>query len=323
MCGIFGMTCLQEDFSTKHALLLQALCIADEVRGKHSTGLLGFDVQDQQCYLEKRAMSGTEYVAQGYTEYLFNQKFGAVMGHNRYATQGEKTARNAHPFGVSLNNGWQFGTHNGKVLNYKNLCETFDVKTPDVDSEAVFRCIAKLQKDGFSVEEAIFKVTEDISGDSAFAFAFLSPGDNAIYLWKNSERPCYIFDARKHGLGRWYCSKKEIMATAWGSLRGLLGDISKVSAFPQQNGRLYKMPCTGDLKIQVIGDITLRPKPLFMPTRSTSYSGYSGKRSYLDHYDDMWRARMASNKGDRSKAANEDDDRSQGGLFDDDLQHLA
>ncbi len=61
MCGIFGFT---GHSSWKTSVLLQALCIADEVRGQHSTGLV-VQTSTSDFFMSKKALRGKSFVARG------------------------------------------------------------------------------------------------------------------------------------------------------------------------------------------------------------------------------------------------------------------
>ena len=254
MCGIFGFV---GKSSWKTSVLLQALCITDEVRGKHSTGIV---IQSDRCFLVKRSLRGKEFVAQGHARLLFKKDYGIALGHNRYATSGRINDRNAHPFGVRVNGGWNFGVHNGVVGGVKSIARRYGVGKTSVDSEAAFRAIARLQNRGLDVVDAIDDVTESISRDADFAFAYLNTAENALYLWRSPDRPLVVLDARKLGLGRWFCSTEEIFRKAWELLAGALGDIGKISCFEAYPYRLYRCADDGAYEVEPVRDLRHKPR---------------------------------------------------------------
>ena len=295
MCGIFGYVSdgrgSQMD-NVKAGLLLQALAIADQSRGKHSTGLA--IITPEKAILRKKALSGEEFVRQGNTDVLFKGRILACLGHNRFATAGAITDRNAHPFAVRAGEKWNFGIHNGHVGRTRRLAKKFRVEEAEVDSETVFRAIARQQNGGEKVEDAIANVSEFISGSADFAFVYLNRRlEKALYLWRTQERPLAVIDARKLGLGRWFCSTAEIFETAWSSLRGILGDIDKLGLFEAESYRLYRVEYghNSDLEFTTVRELECRQT---YERKSESCDAgdreeFGGQLSFLNEGSDDWR----------------------------------
>ncbi|MGK7345031.1 MAG: class II glutamine amidotransferase [Candidatus Nitrospinota bacterium M3_3B_026] len=308
MCGIFGYV---GKSSWRTSLLLQQLCIADEVRGRHSTGLVIQSREDDHCYLMKRALSGSEFVAEGHTGFLFGRKYRMALGHNRFATLGEVNNRNAHPFGFRVGEGWNFGVHNGVIgseRTVKTVAMSFGVKTtPDVDSEVAFWSIAKLVNRGMDTVEAIDKVTERISAVADFSFAYMDTERRCIYLWRSPDRPLWVFDARCHGLGRWFCSTEDIFFGAWRSIRGALGDPKEVKSRELTPYRLYRMGRDG--LVRKVKDLSHRPRrePETRPAGLSTMFGIDGR-------EDEW-AWLENRRPRRKKSTPKEDER----LFEDRL----
>jgi len=252
MCGIFGFT---GHSSWKTSVLLQALCIADEVRGTHSTGIV-IQTSRDNFFMSKKAVRGKAFVARGYCAFLFNRKYGNALGHNRFATAGAVNDRNAHPFAVKVGvKKWNFGVHNGIVGDKEEIAREYGVQNHDVDSAVVLKAMGKVQSQGHGVVDAIEEVTNFISPKADFAFAYLNGDEKAVYLWRSPDRPLTIIDARKLGLGRWFCSTPEIFAAAWNILRGALGDLKKVSKFDARPYRLYRVADDGEFEVEPIRDL--------------------------------------------------------------------
>ena len=247
MCGIFGFA---GEWSLKSALLLQALAIADETRGRHSTGMaIAAKRQDSRSLkplLVKKALSGSTFVRDGYTRFLFNNKYNLAIGHNRFATAGAVTDRNAHPFRIKLGQVSAFAVHNGTVGGSSSLARRFDTKNCAVDSETMFRAIAR---GAGRTEEAFLdsneKVARSMGLDANYACLWMIPARRRIYLWRNEGRPLAIFDARRVGLGRFFASTSEIFSRAWGQLRGYLPSINKVTYFEAKPFRVYRVQDDG------------------------------------------------------------------------------
>jgi len=280
MCGLFGFIGDQSD--TRVALLMQALCIVSEVRGKHSTGLLLHETP-YRSKLIKRAIKGSEFVSQGNAEVLFKVPFTMALGHTRHATKGVVNDRNAHPFPLKINikggEQWDFGMQNGTVGKAAKVAKEFKVKEADVDSETCLNAIAAQKTKGVSLDKAIDKVVDFISMEADFAFAYIDSVHETLYLWRNLGRPLSIIDARPYGMGRWFCSTKEIFLAAWGTLRGFLGDPKDLEFFEAYPYRLYKVSVDGTFEVEGVKELThkIRPVPSREPVEYAwdrdSYSG--------------------------------------------------
>jgi len=252
MCGIFGFT---GHSSWKTSVLLQALCIADEVRGQHSTGLV-VQTSTSDFFMSKKALRGKSFVARGHCAFLFNRKYGNALGHNRFATAGAVNDRNAHPFAVKVGAGkWNFGVHNGIVGDKEVIARDYGVRNHDVDSAVALGAIGKLQLQGYEVIDAIEEVTNFISPRADFAFAYLNGFEKAVYLWRSPDRPLTVIDARRLNLGRWFCSTPEIFKDAWNILRGALGDLRKVSKFEAVPYRLYRVADDGEFEVEPVREL--------------------------------------------------------------------
>lgn len=292
MCGIFGFAGSgSEDW--RAALLLQELAKKDEVRGRHSTGLV-IQSAKGSCYVKKDVGDGASYVAGGNSTFLFKHKIVAALGHNRFATTGEISKRNAHPFCQKINGKWAFGVHNGIVGNYEELCEEFGVAKPAVDSEAVFRAIARMRREGATIPDAIEEVTYYISSNADFAFAYLDQDSRDVYLWRSPDRPLTIFDAGKLNLGKWFCSTEEIFIDAWMSIKGPLGMLKKVSHFEAVPYRLYRIKAgkRSDLVSKKIRDLRHQERWSYSASHDENYT-------YGFDEDDLLKS-MDEDKGDRS-----------------------
>lgn len=285
MCGIFGYTGEMND--PRVSMLLQMLCIVGESRGKHSTGLLLHETP-YRSKLIKRALTGSKFVSEGNTEVLHKVQFTMALGHNRQATKGAVNDRNAHPFPVKVGNQWDFGVHNGTATKASEVAKKFKIKEADVDSETCLRAIAGQKARGVPLDEAIENLAEFISLEADFAFAYIDSVSESLYLWRNIGRPMQIIDARPYGMGRWFCSTKEIFLGAWGLLRGFLPDPKDLVFFEAYPYRLYKVSVDGIFEVDGIRELKhkVRPAPTHEPeeyfcgsyTGETTFGG--GPRCY-------------------------------------------
>ncbi len=256
MCGLFGYA---GPWSFRAASVLQALAIADEVRGKHSTGLA---VLGREASFAKKALSGADFVRHGYASLLFARKFGLAIGHNRFATAGEVNDRNAHPFAIRTPRGVSYAAHNGCVGGKDLIARHFGVADVPVDSEVMFRAIGR--ESGRTEAEFLDSVEEVVGFIAARAdFACLwleTTRPKAIYFWRSPQRPLVVFDARKAGLGRFLCSTVEIFSAAWGMVRGCLPSISKVSSWEAKPMTVYRVVDDGTWEVEPLRRIK-QPAP--------------------------------------------------------------
>jgi len=283
MCGLFGFS---GPSSFRAASLLQALAIADEVRGRHSTGLAlaarGEGSKRLSPRLVKKALSGKEFVRAGWSQILFQAKYPLAIGHNRYATAGEVNDRNAHPFLIQRPHGAALAAHNGLVGGKEAIAERFGVKNVPVDSEVYFRAIGR--KAGKSEEdllEAIEEVTTFIAPRADFACLWLEPAWRSLYFWRSPDRPLAVFDARKLGLGRFFCSTVEIFSDAWGSVRGCLPSIKKVETFEARPYSVYRVKDDGAWEVERIRDLAI-PERNAAKASSSCQKTFSWKDSHAD-----------------------------------------
>lgn len=106
-----------------------------------------------------------------------------VVGHNRFATKGESTKKNAHPFQSSRFT-W---VHNGIIDNDVFLRNKYKLKIRSpVDSAIIGHLVEHFTKKHKTVEDAIKKAIEKISGDySIFLYDKLT---NRLFYFRNSLR---------------------------------------------------------------------------------------------------------------------------------------
>ena len=296
MCGIFGYA---GPFNYRVASLLQALTVEDQVRGKHSTGLAIAARQSGsrklKPFVAKKALTGSDFVRAGHSGILFREKYPLAIGHNRFATAGEINDRNAHPFCLPRPHGVALAVHNGIVGGKDALARRFGVKDRPVDSEVLFRAIAKRAGRGEEgLLDAIEEVMRFIAPRADFACLWMEPSWRSLYLFRSSQRPLSIFDARRLGLGRFFASTVEIFANAWGSVRGCLSSIKKVKTFEARPLSIYRVVDDGKWEVERLRTVKAPSKPKPKPAAAVHASSYqqdslfetTPRSDFLEPYED-------------------------------------
>lgn len=174
MCGIVGIySRFGGKASSKKNSIFETLLTIDQLRGKDSTGVFGFDFRDASPITYKTL--GTPYEVLSGAPAMFNSR-DCKVGHNRHATAGSVTAANAHPF----THGHITLVHNGTLRNTQHLRTKYNI--PDkitVDSEMVAYAMSKVED-----EREVF---QDIDG--AFAFVWYNSKHKLLNFVRNTERP--------------------------------------------------------------------------------------------------------------------------------------
>ena len=186
MCGIVGVVS-SRILSDAERRMFAWLLYLDKVRGVDSTGVI-FGSSTHTVRATKGIGSPEELWLAPENEKIFEsngtlkmKEASFAVGHNRAATAGSITARNAHPF----RHGKVIGVHNGTI--HWGLS---GLKVPhhEVDSSMVINAIAN----GMSIQE----VEEKITG--AYALVWHDAEDGTLHFARNNQRPLhYVFNTSK------------------------------------------------------------------------------------------------------------------------------
>lgn len=218
MCGQTGV-CGSISVASEKAF--QRLLIYNSVRGIDSTGAASvprvfknneFDVTLAKelghpfNLLEVKRKSETDFGD------VLAGTHRVLLGHNRAATKGAVSRRNAHPFAFDT----IVGTHNGSLDHWSwNKLDGFGKF--DTDSECIFNEI-----EAYGIKEAVKKLS------GAWALVWYDFKDNTINFLRNKERPLsFAFDKEKKQL-------------FWSSERGHL--VAGMSEIPHEEKYLYELP---------------------------------------------------------------------------------
>ncbi|UMO76477.1 putative glutamine amidotransferase [Pseudomonas phage BroderSalsa] len=180
MCGLVGFysATLANDPEIQ---LFKNLLVVDQIRGMHATGVAKVKTKENAVSYCKMAEDAVTFLnTQAAKDFLDTDRANIYIGHNRYATVGDKADHNnAHPFTqdhITL-------VHNGGVDSWgMDLLEGDDDPNVVVDSHMVTMTIAK-----HGIKKA---VEEHLSG--AFALVWWDSKERSLNFIRNSDRPLYM-----------------------------------------------------------------------------------------------------------------------------------
>lgn len=228
MCGIVALISKKlSGFSELELKLFSQALYANALRGIDSTGIFSITKEGNINLIKDNVDANTflksNNVKKEFENYYLNSRI--LVGHNRAATKGNITDKNAHPFLIKDT----VLVHNGTIYEHKLLANT------ETDSEAICSAIS---------EKPYKEVLENISG--AFALIFYKANEKKLYVIKNKERPLWIISTNEFDficsepkMGEWLYNriyKKELEAQYFEDLKPYFWNIDSLTeGFSEEN----------------------------------------------------------------------------------------
>lgn len=186
MCGIFAVISrnrVNPNMGIESETIVNMM-IMTSIRGAHSTGIFGVSAKKPEKipFIIKRTGGPFEILhhntyATELADFIKNEA-SVLVGHGRYATKGNISVRNAHPFreqNITM-------VHNGTIHSGVEV-----TKEVQVDSHAF--CI-RIQKDG------IIPAAQAIDG--AFAVILHDAAQQKLFIFRNYQRPLHYVKTFGH-----------------------------------------------------------------------------------------------------------------------------
>jgi len=273
MCGLVGV--MSSNLADNHKKMFHNMLHFDVLRGEDSTGVAcigGLNTQ-QPPSVEVFKTVGPP------TELFFFHGVGAkrdvlshkptqiLLGHNRFATQGQINEDNAHPFDFPN----LVGAHNGTLQKYQ-MSDFVDAKTYDVDSQILFSEI--------SHQQDVRPVWEQVNGP--MALTWFDKLTKKLHLARNKERPLfYAITEDKKSL--FWASESWMIIV--GALRNNI-KIHDVQNLPVEVLHTISFNEKGEILISVEDLPKYKIKPFSQGYYQQGYKGLYGRM--WDDEDDEW-----------------------------------
>jgi predicted glutamine amidotransferase len=179
MCGLVAVVTKNKyGFTNEQKDIFSILLYIDVMRGEDSTGVFLVNTLGN-VELAKDATASADFIRTDEYKALKAAAFKngwAMVGHNRAATRGQITDRNAHPFIVDDKIAL---VHNGTLVGgHKHHADT------EVDSEAIAHLLAK--------EEDPEKVLRKVNG--AYALIWYDADTKKLNFIRNTQRPLWLME---------------------------------------------------------------------------------------------------------------------------------
>lgn len=159
-----------------HERVVKTLLILDVLRGEDSTGVAVVRKHSDDVHVAKELGNPFNLFETKRFDKAMGGNNKVIIGHNRYATQGGVTRRNAHPFEFDT----LVGAHNGTLASKWKLMNAKDYV---VDSENLYHHIEER-----GIDDAIAQLG---GHGNAWALTWWDKIESSLNILRNKERPLY------------------------------------------------------------------------------------------------------------------------------------
>lgn len=258
MCGIVGYVgaAREGEWSQTYSLVTELLVQSIE-RGRHATGFAAMTEpldhpSKGRVVSDKEPSEAEDFVAHNpFWRALARQRCRSVIGHVRYATQGDpRVNANNHPHrGMVAGSAFSL-IHNGWFTNVKEIVDrhALSLRT-DCDTEVAARLIERVG----SIATGLHVCLRELQG--AQALAVLEHRTGTVWLTRDDNRPlfiCRLQDQRR----LIFASTLPIMVRAVERRLGKAADWI-ADAFPLASGYVHKVTREGRIAVVPAAPTTL------------------------------------------------------------------
>ena len=184
MCGHVGVA---GEINVNIEKILRSLLIFDSLRGEDSTGIAAVRKHDGNVIMAKHLGDPFQLFDTKSYDRALRTVNKVIIGHNRYATTGAVSVRNAHPFHFDT----LVGAHNGTLTNKYKLLDTANFT---VDSENLYH----------HIEQKGLKNAIEIA-EGAWALVWWDKIEENLNFLRNKERTLF------------YCYSEDFKTLFWAS----------------------------------------------------------------------------------------------------------